>query len=49
MTEDIADWLNMHIEQAEQKLISKFLDDYKKYITKDTDTEFYKKWEEKLK
>lgn len=28
--EDITDWLNLHIEQAEQKVISEFLEDLKK-------------------
>ena len=29
MSDDIADWLNLHIEQAEQKLIMEFINDLK--------------------
>ena len=38
MSVDIADWLNLHIEQAEQKLISEFAEKLRKYLGCETCT-----------
>lgn len=34
MSDEIADWLNLHIEQAEQKIISEIVEDIKENRTK---------------
>ena len=47
MSEDIADWLNLHIEQAEQKLISEFVEDLKGLGVEWGSTSLIDKWEKR--
>ena len=46
MSEDIADWLNYHIEIAEQKIISEFVEDIKKEIDYIKTINNYQSWGE---